>query len=623
MKRSTAFVKPARVAVIILVAVAAFGPTGAAVDPVVAFAPHPPILIEGDAGFALPTSGVRGGSGTAGDPYRIEGWALPGLDSFAVRLVNTTAHVILRDLFFTSAGHGALHTARCLTVEPECGNGAQIRLDGASNVTMERVATRWWATGIHLGGVRDVTLRESTLGSPDDPRGETFLSPHHATGLIVEDSARVLVEDVAIHGVWATFGSANAIDVRRSSDVTFLRLHVDESSNGRIDSSERVAFYDSSWTSARAFEIFGHVQDLTVVRSTFRQAPEYITPPLLDSAPGTRVSSAFLCGNRFFDPVSNIFGNDRVVRFPSKSDNVTVRANTFENVSAVSLYDARDSTVELNRVVRSATSGSYAMSLRGAIEAHGNAFEVVGIGVALSNGVDASDNWWGSADGPSRDGPGNGTWVSVSTFNSPAPSTFTPWLAAPPDFPADPCGEPTVGLPVGPFRAPLGADVRAGPVDESLRIGDGVALGADPGVADSQVWHPADLDGPGVIGTSTPDARQGELWTLALAAYEKGSVAVELSSPVVLNGGTAGDDIDVRIYAPGALDDGLLSLDERVATSAGGVGSDERASWTAKTPGAYLVFVYGWSVATSTSFEVTGATYATDGVLAGEGIGAF
>src|SRR2546426_10672179 len=36
---------------------------------------HPPISIEGDAGFT-PANGVTGGTGTPSDPYIIEGWEI-------------------------------------------------------------------------------------------------------------------------------------------------------------------------------------------------------------------------------------------------------------------------------------------------------------------------------------------------------------------------------------------------------------------------------------------------------------------------------------------------------------------------------------------------------------------
>jgi hypothetical protein len=78
-------------------------------DPVtIAYVPHPPILIQGDGGFLLPTSGVRNpfAAGTAEDPYVIEGWDLAAIGAIgpvvghvgvpAIRIESTTKHVVVR-----------------------------------------------------------------------------------------------------------------------------------------------------------------------------------------------------------------------------------------------------------------------------------------------------------------------------------------------------------------------------------------------------------------------------------------------------------------------------------------------------------------------------------------------
>lgn len=118
-----------RFAVVIVSAVAALllplG-TASAQDPIPDFSftrePHPPIVIDDDTDFENPIglSGVRGGSGVVGDPYRIDGWQIDVsfwrgvtvsnstnlVDNKAITIRNTTQHVLIRNNQLGSAGVG-------------------------------------------------------------------------------------------------------------------------------------------------------------------------------------------------------------------------------------------------------------------------------------------------------------------------------------------------------------------------------------------------------------------------------------------------------------------------------------------------------------------------------------
>jgi parallel beta-helix repeat protein len=118
--------------------------------------PHPPIRItqdEGPQGFALanpageapvyrPGSGVTSGSGTAEDPYVIEGWCIQALGGVAtsdmstgiadagIAIEDTSAHVVVRDNVIAppeaDAGQAQLQAAN-----------EGIRVQGAANVAIE------------------------------------------------------------------------------------------------------------------------------------------------------------------------------------------------------------------------------------------------------------------------------------------------------------------------------------------------------------------------------------------------------------------------------------------------------------------------------------------------------
>lgn len=59
--------------------------------------PHPPIIVESDADFLSPLSGVTSGRGTPEDPYVIEGWSVVPVAGYGIRISNTQAHVIVRN----------------------------------------------------------------------------------------------------------------------------------------------------------------------------------------------------------------------------------------------------------------------------------------------------------------------------------------------------------------------------------------------------------------------------------------------------------------------------------------------------------------------------------------------
>src|SRR5438094_9622844 len=73
---------------------------------------HEPIVIDGDSGFTS-ANGVTGGSGTASNPYIIDGWnisssgccsSVPGIS-----INNTSAYCVIRIVYFKICGsHGII-----------------------------------------------------------------------------------------------------------------------------------------------------------------------------------------------------------------------------------------------------------------------------------------------------------------------------------------------------------------------------------------------------------------------------------------------------------------------------------------------------------------------------------
>jgi parallel beta-helix repeat protein len=66
-----------------------------------AYTAHAPIYINGNAGFLAPnaSTGISWGSGTASDPYLIEGWDINASSSHGIYIGNSNVHFIIRDCY--------------------------------------------------------------------------------------------------------------------------------------------------------------------------------------------------------------------------------------------------------------------------------------------------------------------------------------------------------------------------------------------------------------------------------------------------------------------------------------------------------------------------------------------
>lgn len=128
--------------------------------------PHPPIFIDADSDFAVAgvpnvANGVVGGSGTAGDPYRIEGWNLmPTLGgSSGLYLSGTTAYVLIRNN--TALGHRVSSSDGGTTLTSTTGAG--IKVVNARNVRVEDNVLTGNAFNLVLYGSRLIGLHGNTM----------------------------------------------------------------------------------------------------------------------------------------------------------------------------------------------------------------------------------------------------------------------------------------------------------------------------------------------------------------------------------------------------------------------------------------------------------------------------
>lgn len=79
--------------------------TATVLETVSAYTLRGPILISGDADFTA-ANGVTGGSGTASDPYIIEGWEIDAPTAHGIQILDTNAHFAIRNCYVHDCGIG-------------------------------------------------------------------------------------------------------------------------------------------------------------------------------------------------------------------------------------------------------------------------------------------------------------------------------------------------------------------------------------------------------------------------------------------------------------------------------------------------------------------------------------
>lgn len=155
---------------------------------------HSSIVIDGNDDLT-PENGVTGGSGTAADPYVIEGWNISGPDYTCILINNTSRHIVLRNLILSHDGGASLgielrHVSNCtvayivmqdvhlygsdcarVSVQDVTSIGGRVELDLSESVEVVHFTYRPPGTGGSMDPVRvsqsgNVTVRDCDIVSP-------------------------------------------------------------------------------------------------------------------------------------------------------------------------------------------------------------------------------------------------------------------------------------------------------------------------------------------------------------------------------------------------------------------------------------------------------------------------
>lgn len=378
---------------------------------------RPPIVIEHDAMFKLgPAVGVVNphATGTADDPYVIEGWCLasgPGDRSAAGITINSTsAHVVVRD----NVVDGDRQLLENLTEDGGSNDWAWgVDLNGAANVTIaDNTIVHHPEANVRVNASSTVQVLGNTL---EDSRSGTLLETSTEVTVgqnAITDQSWGVATDRAIGTVIVgntITKTVQATDIYESQDTT-IRDNVvrDDTSGFAVFSSPGTAITNNTVTRSNGYGIVVFSgDDLSITGNTITDS----TAPGMDIF---RLSNATIANN-------TVTGGSHGIRlFTVDSGVVADNAVTGNDGDGIELFES-----------------SQVPAVGNNIEGNGDA-GLVAVGTAQP--VEAQGNWWGHASGPSGNvtdactgtvADGSGEAIRLEDFRGEAEVCFDPWLESP------------------------------------------------------------------------------------------------------------------------------------------------------------------------------------------------
>lgn len=246
-----------------------------------AYLEHPPIVIESDADFEDPRSGVVAGSGTEDDPYVIEGWRIDmgaptsvAHQGAGIYVNGTGAHFVVRDvqidggqeavdgIRFLQLANGSV--ADVLVTQPQHG----IAVSGSVDVDIANATIDGYARmGVSVEGSQRVTVADLTP-RPDPWNEDPF--DVNRVGVDVDGSHDVTVSRSVVRG---ESSEAPGLRVAESRTVTLRDNAVENMGTGLLVESSRDvtvrgdAYLDSRDHGARFEASTLRLQDVVVEAS--------------------------------------------------------------------------------------------------------------------------------------------------------------------------------------------------------------------------------------------------------------------------------------------------------------------------------------------------------------------
>lgn len=392
-----------------------------------------PILVAGDLGFlgSPDLNGVRGGIGSADDPYRIEGWSIvslpfnPSIGNLGysnvwlpcILVQNTRMHLIIRDnLVRGNNCHGIwLQNASNVVVERnllQFNTGHGIFVDSFGPPSAGRV-------GHHIT-IRDNVVKGNGFDGvrvfyASDVRVERNLLVANANfGLLAREApgVRVLGNTADYNEVSGLFvemsdGAIIHSNVARNNAIGLdLEMTSDASLRWNVAQDNRdVGIYTSEMSMNTVLE--GNL----VERNGLAQAAGWNDGMALNGVMETAIRNT-VRGNR--DGISLGPGSDSVEVW-----NNIVEDNERGIVLEACPCEVMDNTLRGNGVGIAATVG-------GCKDVMGNNLQGNALGASSPGTLDMHDNWWGSPLGPQAEGNPGGDGDAIA-----GAVLWNPFLAEP------------------------------------------------------------------------------------------------------------------------------------------------------------------------------------------------
>lgn len=178
-------------------------------ETVSAYSPHDPIYISSDYDFTE-ENGVVGGSGTSDDPYIISGWEISAASETAIKVSDTTASFIIRDIHITvNSGY------------------YPIWITDASGFTIEGCMIDGQGSSIIIWFCSDFSISGNTLGGSVIEGESLALVAMMCTNFSIESNTITMTDS------YVTISYADDFDIS-GNEAPYSCLKIDYCTNGTI-----------------------------------------------------------------------------------------------------------------------------------------------------------------------------------------------------------------------------------------------------------------------------------------------------------------------------------------------------------------------------------------------------
>jgi len=268
-----------------------------------------------------------------------------------------------------------------------------------------------------------------------------FVAANRAVHVVYSCESGLIVEDSVILGFICVFGNLTDAEIRNNYIATMRKgIYVPGGDNLLIDGNIFEPAMGAGWYASNCGAIYmDHVNDVVIRGNTIENFCSSIDPGI---TAGRGIEGS---DNNYVTISGNTFENIRDAITMWIVTNVNISQNYFTGSHRYGInIKGQDIFITENTILNSGNSGiniaKWVIETENVVINYNNIVGNEKFGVVINYDgsnvgditVDASNNWWGSATGPTRQLP-NGRWVGKGDKVS-ANVAFVPWLPKPLEF---------------------------------------------------------------------------------------------------------------------------------------------------------------------------------------------